>query len=74
MAHRMGLLRIARKIGSTSTADRRNQGRAAVSGAGDINHVEIVFIDDPVQVDVNKILTGRGSPVPQQQRLDIANL
>src|SRR5208282_580755 len=33
--------------------------RAAVPGAGDVNHVEVVFLDDPVQVRVNEVLPGR---------------
>src|SRR6202011_1654265 len=33
-----------------------HDGRAAVPRAGDVNHVEVVFLDDPVQVRVNEIL------------------
>ena len=40
--------------------------RPAVSRTGNVNHVQIVFLDDPVQVHVNEILPGRGAPVPQQ--------
>src|SRR5271157_4865202 len=32
--------------------------RAAVSGAGDVNHVEVVLLDDPVQVCVDEVLSG----------------
>src|SRR4030042_927658 len=46
-------------------------GRAAVPGAGDVNHVEVVFFDDPVQVHVNEILPGRRAPVSQQHVLHI---
>ena len=45
--------------------------RAAVSGAGDINHVEVIFLDDPVQVRVNEILPGRRAPMPQQHVLHV---
>ena len=33
-----------------------HDSRAAVPGAGDVNHVEVVFFDDPVQMHVNEIL------------------
>src|ERR1700682_637235 len=35
--------------------------RTAMPGAGDVNHVEVVFLDDPIQVHVNEILSGRRS-------------
>src|ERR1019366_9081118 len=43
-----------------------HDGGAAVSRAGDVNHVEVVFFDDPVQVHINEVLSGSGAPVPQQ--------
>lgn len=45
--------------------------RATVSGTGNIDHVQIVFLDDPVQMHVNEILSGGRTPVPQQHVLDI---
>ncbi len=45
--------------------------RPAVPGAGNIDHVEIVFLDDPVQVYVNEVLPGGRAPVPQQHMLHI---
>ena len=45
--------------------------RAAVPGAGDVNHVEVVFLDDPVQVHVNEVLPGGRAPVSQQHVLHI---
>ena len=48
-----------------------NDGRAAVPGAGDVNHVEVVFLDDPVQVDVDEVLARRRAPVSQQHVLDV---
>ena len=45
--------------------------RTAVPGAGDVNHVEIVFLDDPVQVRVDEILPGGRAPVAQQHVLDV---
>ena len=48
-----------------------HDGRAAVPGAGDVNHVEVVFLDDPVQVHVDEVLPGRRAPVPQQHVLHV---
>jgi hypothetical protein len=48
-----------------------HDGRAAVPGAGDVNHVEVVFFDDPVQVRVNEVLPWGRSPVSQQHVLHI---
>ena len=48
-----------------------HDGRAAVPGAGDVDHVEVVFLDDPVQVRVNEVLPGRRAPVPQQHVLHV---
>ena len=45
--------------------------RAAVAGAGDIDHVEVIFLDDPVQMDVNEVLTGCRTPMPEQHRLHV---
>ena len=38
--------------------------RTAVPGAGDVDHVEVVFLDDPVQVRVDKVLPGRRTQCP----------
>src|SRR5271154_3932706 len=49
----------------------RHQSRTAMTGADDINHVEIVFFDQPVQVNVNEIDPGGGAPMPEQAGLDV---
>ncbi len=46
-------------------------GRAAVPRAGDINHVEVIFFDDSVQVHVDEVLSGGRTPVSQQHVLHI---
>ena len=51
-----------------------HQRRPPVPGAGDVEHVQVVELDDPVQVDVEEILAGRGSPVTEQARLDMLQL
>ena len=48
-----------------------DQGWAAVAGTGDVDHVQIMQSDRPVQMDVDKILPGRRSPVPDHKRLDM---
>src|ERR1017187_11026185 len=40
--------------------------RAAVAGAGDVNHVEVVFLNDPIQMHVNEVLPGSRAPMSQQ--------
>jgi len=45
--------------------------RAAVPGAGDVDHVEVVLLDDPVQVQVDEILPRGCAPVAQQHVLHI---
>ena len=45
--------------------------RPAVPGAGDVDHVEVVLLDDPIQVHVDEVLSGGRSPVPQQHVLHI---
>jgi hypothetical protein len=40
-------------------------------GAGDVDHVEVVFLDDPVQVNVDEVQTRRRSPVAEQPGLDV---
>ena len=47
------------------------QRRAAMAGAGNVNHIRVGLADQPVQMHVNKILPGGSAPVPQQPRLDV---
>ena len=42
-----------------------HDGRPAVPRAGDVDHVEVVFLDDPVQMHVDEVLAGGRSPVSQ---------
>ena len=48
--------------------------RSAVPGTGNVKHVETVVLDHPVQMHVDEILSGRGSPMPEQPRLDVLEL
>ena len=49
----------------------RDQAGAAMPGTGDVDHVQIVLLDHPVQMDVDEVQTGRGAPVAQEPRLDV---
>ena len=44
---------------------------AAVTGAGNVYHVEVKFFNDPVQVGVDEVLTGDGAPVADDLLLDV---
>lgn len=39
--------------------------------AGDVNHVEVEFLDEAVQVRVDEVLPRGRSPVPEQHVLQI---
>ena len=43
-----------------------------MSGARDIDHVQIVLPDRPVEMRVDEILPWRRSPMPDHQRLDVS--
>src|SRR5579885_2996979 len=47
-------------------------GRRAMPGAGDVNHVQVQLLDQPVQMDPEKGLSGVRSPVPEQPLLDVS--
>ena len=46
----------------------------AVAGSRDVKHVQIVFLDDPVQMHIDEILAGHGTPMPYDQRLHMRQL
>src|ERR1700733_14715451 len=47
------------------------QGGAAMSGPDDGDHVQIALDDDAIQVCVDEIQPGRGTPMPQQAWLHV---
>ena len=51
-----------------------HQTRSAMSGAGDINNAQVILFDNPVEVDIDKVQTRRGTPVPEQARLYMLQL
>ncbi len=51
-----------------------HQTRSAVAGPGDIDHVEVILRDDPVEVHIDEVQSRRGTPVAQQPRLHMFEL
>src|SRR5271155_5754546 len=43
----------------------------AVAGPSHIEHVQVIFVDDAIQVCVDEVLPGRRSPVADDERLDV---
>ena len=52
----------------------RHQSRPAVARPGDVDDVQVVFLDDPVQMDVDEVQPRRRAPVAEQARLDVRQL
>ena len=48
-----------------------HDGRSAVAGPGHVDHVEVVFFDDAVQVRVDEVLPRRRAPVAEQHVLNV---
>ena len=44
---------------------------SAVTGTGDEDHVEVMHFDEAVQVDVDEVQSGRGTPVAEEARFDV---
>ncbi len=49
-------------------ADQRGP---AVAGSRDVDHVQVIFFDDPIHVDVDEVLPRSGPPVAQQPWFDV---
>src|SRR5271154_2073475 len=47
---------------------------AAMSWPGDVEHIQVILLDDPVQMDVDEILPWRCSPMGDHQWLDVFKL
>lgn len=48
-----------------------DQARPTMSWAGDVDHVQVISLDDAVQVCIDEVQTRRRAPVPQQSGLDV---
>ena len=51
-----------------------DQRRAAVPRADDVDHVQVIALDDPVEVDAEHVQARRRAPVAEQPRLDVLPL
>ena len=47
---------------------------ATVTGAGDVDGVQVEILDQAIEVDVDEVQPGRGTEMPQQARLDVLHL
>jgi len=45
--------------------------RAAMPRARDVDHVDVVFLDDAIQMDVDEVLSRSRAPVPEQHVLHV---
>ena len=52
----------------------RHDARTAVARTDDVDHVQIVVLDQPVEVDVEEIQPRRRAPMAEQPRLDMFEL
>ena len=52
----------------------RDHARAAVAGASEVDHIQIVLLDQAVEMRVDEVQSRRGSQVSQQPRLDMLEL
>ena len=52
----------------------RNQRRASMPWPDDVNHVEVVALDDPVEVNIEHVQSRRGAPMSEKTRFDVIAL
>ncbi len=72
-AHTLGILRhlwIDFRVGAFQI-DIREQRRPTMSWAGQVDHVHVVILDEPIEVDIDETETRRCAPVSQQAWLDM---
>jgi hypothetical protein len=49
----------------------RHQSRPAMPWPSDVQNVQVLFLDYPVQVGINKVKARRGAPMTQQPWFDV---
>ncbi len=49
-----------------------DQRRPTVAGSGNIEHVQVIFLDDAVQMHIDEVLARRRAPVADHQGLDVS--
>ena len=47
---------------------------AGAGAAGDVEHIQVVLRDDPVQVHIDEVFTRRRSPMADHERFHIREL
>src|SRR5215510_8165685 len=57
-------------VGPLQKCIRHHTG-PAVAGATNIDHVQVIFVDQPVEVNIYEIESGSRPPMPQQTGLDV---
>ena len=75
-AHSLGVLphrRIDLAVGAFKIGIGHHAG-PAMTRTADIDDVEIMRLDDPVEVSIDKIEPGRRAPVSEQPRLNMLGL
>src|SRR5271157_3613276 len=45
-----------------------------MAGPCDVDHLQVIFLDDPIQMDVEEVLPRSRPPVAQQPRFDVREL
>jgi len=45
-----------------------------VTGTDDVNHVQIAFLDQPVEMNIDEVEASGGAPVSEQAGLDVLAL
>src|SRR5204862_230130 len=48
-----------------------DQRRPAVPGTDDVDHVQVIMLDDSIQMNIEHIEARRGAPMSQEARLDV---
>ena len=66
----LAAVRIDLAVGALEV-DRREHARRAMPGAGEEDHVEVVFADDPVEVGIDEAQAWTRAPVAEQPALDV---
>ena len=65
-----GDVRVNLAVGSLEIGVR-DQARPAMPGSSNVDHVQVVLLDEPVQVDIDEVQTWSRSPMAEQPRLDV---
>jgi len=48
-----------------------DDARPAMPRTDDVHHVELMFFDDAIEMDIDEVEAGRRAPVPEQAWLDV---